>query len=227
MNRRDLIRGGLAAGVTLAVPARAFADDLTHAFDSVFTKALNPLPTRVPAVPSDNSAYQRRVLQIAKREVERAGTKVWRRDIAGIADFAQASAQPRFHFANLENGTVRSFYVAHGKGSDPEHSGWLRNFSNEPGSYATSRGAYLTCEWYNGKYGTSIRLEGLDRDNSEALSRAIVMHPAAYAAPSMIATYGKLGRSEGCFAMAPEQFNEALWHLSGGRLLYADRIGEA
>jgi hypothetical protein len=27
--------------------------------------------------------------------------------------------------------------------------------------------------------------------------------------------------------MAPEQFNEALWHLSGGRLLYADRIGEA
>ena len=29
------------------------------------------------------------------------------------------------------------------------------------------------------------------------------------------------------FAMAPEQFSEALWHMSGGRLLFADRIGDA
>ena len=224
MNRRELITGGLAVTATLALPARALADDLTSSFDRLFTK--RPAPAPVPAAPFDNTAYQRRVLQIARREVEKAGIKVWRRDIAGIADFAQPSAQPRFHFANLENGTVRSFYVAHGRGSDPEHSGWLQSFSNEMGSNATSRGAYLTCEWYNGKYGTSIRLEGLNRDNSQALPRAIVVHPAAYAAPSMIATYGKLGRSEGCFAMAPEQFNEALWHLSGGRLLYADRIGE-
>ncbi|MFT4027844.1 MAG: murein L,D-transpeptidase catalytic domain family protein [Novosphingobium sp.] len=232
MNRRDLIRGGLAAGATLALPARALADDLTSQFDRAFAKpiaappplvAVQP-PAPLPA-PIDNPAYKRRILEIAKREVEKAGNKVWRRDIAGIADFAQQSAQPRFHFANLENGTVRSFYVAHGRGSDPEHCGYLQSFSNEIGSNATSRGAYLTCEWYNGKYGTSIRLEGLDRDNSQALPRAIVMHPAAYAAPSMIATYGKLGRSEGCFAMAPEQFNEALWNLSGGRLLYADRIG--
>jgi hypothetical protein len=214
----------LAAGATLALPARALADGLTDSFDTLFAKPTAPLS--VPARPLDNTAYHRRVLQIARREVEKAGTKVWRRDIAGIADFGQPSAQPRFHFANLENGTVRSFYVAHGRGSDPEHSGWLQNFSNEMGSYATSRGGYLTCEWYKGKYGTSIRLEGLDRDNYLALPRAIVIHPAAYAAPSMIATYGKLGRSEGCFAMAPEQFNEALWHLSGGRLLYADRIGE-
>lgn len=225
MNRRDLIRGGLAAGATLALPARALADNLTAAFDQAFVKPAPP--ASVPAKPFDVSAYQRKVLEIARREIEKAGGKVWRRDIAGIADFAQQSAQPRFHFANLENGTVRSFFVAHGRGSDPEHSGWLQSFSNVMGSNATSRGAYLTCEWYNGKYGTSIRLEGLDRDNSQALQRAIVMHPAAYAAPSMIATYGKLGRSEGCFAMAPEQFNEALWHLSGGRLLYADRIGES
>jgi hypothetical protein len=225
MNRRDLIRGGLAATATLALPARALADDLTSSFDRMFAKPSALAP--VPATPFNNTAYQRRVLDIARREVEKGGAKVWRRDIAGIADFAQPSAQPRFHFANLENGTVRSFYVAHGRGSDPEHCGFLQSFSNEMGSNATSRGAYLTCEWYNGKYGTSIRLEGLDRDNSQALPRAIVMHPASYAAPSMIATYGKLGRSEGCFAMAPEQFSEALWHLSGGRLLYADRIGEA
>ena len=94
------------------------------------------------------------------------------------------------------------------------------------GSEATSRGGYLTCEWYNGKYGVSIRLKGLEGDNSNALDRAIVIHPAWYAAPDMLGKWGKLGRSEGCFAMAPDQFDEALWRMSGGRLLYADRIGE-
>ena len=161
------------------------------------------------------------------RERDRAGNRLWRKDVVGIADFGLPSSQPRLHFANLENGTLRSFMVAHGKGSDHEHDGWLKTFSNVEGSEATSRGAYLTCEWYNGKYGTSIRLEGMDADNSRALDRAIVMHPAWYAAPDMVGKWGKLGRSEGCFAMAPEEFNEALWHLSGGRLLFADRIGTA
>ena len=50
---------------------------------------------------------------------------------------------------------------------------------------------------------------------------------SAYATEEHIARFGKLGRSEGCFAMSPDQFKEALWHLSGGRLLYADRIGDA
>jgi hypothetical protein len=186
------------------------------------TQQAPPLPT----VLEPNPAYDRKVLAIAQRELQRAGSAVWRNDIVGVADFARPSSLPRLHFANLENGTVRSFYVAHGRGSDPEHDGWLKNFSNVPGSEATSRGAYVTAEWYKGKYGTSIRLVGLDPDNRTALERAIVMHPAPYADPAWIGKFGKLGRSEGCFAMAPEQFNEALWNLSGGRLLFADRIGE-
>jgi hypothetical protein len=232
MNRRDLLLGSLATGAALAVSGRALAQSVTEEFDKTFGLApvpvqpLEPVVPPLPTVALPNPAYDRRILEIAKREVERAGAAVWRRDIAGIADFARPSSLPRFHFANLENGTVRSFYVAHGRGSDPEHSGFLHRFSDLPGSEATSRGAYLTAEWYKGKYGTSIRLVGLDSENRTALERAIVMHPAGYAAPEHIAKFGKLGRSEGCFAMAPEQFNEALWHLSGGRLLYADRIGE-
>lgn len=231
MNRRDLILGSLAAGTALAVPGRALARQvLGDEFDKAF--ALNPAPVEpvpppAPALPTEvipNPAYDRKVLEIAARESQRAGDKLWRRDIVGIADFARPSTLPRFHFANLENGTIRSFYVTHGRGSDREHSGFLQQFSNVPGSEATSRGAYLTAEWYRGKYGTSIRLLGLDPDNHTALERAIVMHSASYASPNHIAKFGKLGRSEGCFAMGPEQFNEALWHLSGGRLLFADRI---
>jgi hypothetical protein len=230
MNRRDLLKGSLAAGAALALPARALAQSVTEEFDKVFGLEAAPVQPALPVEPAlptvaiPDPAYDRRVLEIAKREVERAGRTLWRTDIVGITDFARPSTLPRLHFANLENGTIRSFYVAHGRGSDPGHCGFLQNFSNMPGSEATSRGAYLTAEWYNGKYGTSIRLLGLDQDNSSALDRAIVMHPAWYAAPEMIARQGKLGRSEGCFAMAPDQFNEALWHLSGGRLLFADRI---
>lgn len=183
------------------------------------------LPARLPAQALAVSAKSARILDIARREVARMSNVLWRRDIAGIADFAAHSSQPRLHFANLEAGTVMSFLVAHGAGSDPERDGWLHWFSNEVGSNATSRGAYISYEWYKGKYGTSIRLGGLDPENSNVLDRAIVMHSAPYATPSFIAQHGMLGRSNGCFAMAPEDFPYALTQLSGGRLLFADKLG--
>ena len=183
------------------------------------------LPARVFAQPLAVDARGARILEIARREVERAGNVLWRRDIAGIADFAVHSALPRFHFANLEAGTVTSYRVAHGTGSDPEHDGMLKWFSNVNGSNATSRGAYISWEWYKGRYGTSIRLGGLDADNSNALDRAIVMHAADYARPEHVDRWGRLGRSNGCLAMAPDDFRWALTQLSGGRLIYADRLG--
>ena len=201
LDRRTALKRVAVGAVALALPFRAFAQPFT--------------------IPEQH----RRILDIAKREVDRAGSKLWRRDIAGVADFALPSSLPRLHFANLEAGTVRSFLVAHGRGSDPEHDGFLHTFSNEPGSLATSRGAYISYEWYVGKYGVSIRMGGLDRDNSNALPRAIVMHQAWYAAPEMLAKWGKLGRSDGCLAMAPDDFNYALTQLSGGRVVFADKLG--
>lgn len=183
------------------------------------------LPARVAAQAITWSSREGAILAVARREVERAGAVLWRRDIVGIADFGVHSSIPRFHFANLEDGSVRSFLVSHGTGSDPEHDGWLNQFSNLEGSNATSRGAYITWEWYVGRYGTSIRLGGLDPSNNNALSRYIVMHAADYATPDHVARWGRLGRSNGCFAMGPADFREALWHLSGGRLLFADRLG--
>jgi len=183
------------------------------------------VPARAAAQPRTVDPYGAWVLGIAQRQVERAGGALWRRDIAGIANFSQRSSLPRFHIANLEAGTVDSYLVTHGSGSDPDHDGWLHWFSNEPGSFATSRGAYVSYDWYNGKYGMSLRLRGLDPDNSNALDRAIVMHSAPYATPSFIAEHGVLGRSNGCFAMAPDDFIYALTQLSGGRLIYADKLG--
>jgi hypothetical protein len=201
MKRRDLLKGTLAVGAALALPTRAFA-------------------SVAPGSPRDRILFD-----IAKRELLRAGTAIWKHDIVGIADFGLHSAKPRFHFVNLERGEVNSYHVSHGQGSDPQHDGWLKQFSNTEGSNATSRGAYVTWEWYKGRYGTSVRLGGLDETNSAALRRAIVMHRASYAEPVHLERYGRLGRSNGCFAMGEEQFRIALMHLSGGRLLYADSLG--
>jgi len=201
LNRRTALKGAAAGFAAAALPARVFAQ------------------------PWGITEQHRRILAVAQREVARAGSTLWRRDSAGVADYALPSSLPRLHFANLEAGTVRSFLVSHGRGSDPEHDGFLKTFSNEPGSLASSRGAYVSYEWYVGKYGVSIRLGGLDPDNSNALARAIVFHAAWYAAPDMLTKWGKLGRSDGCLAMAPDDFNEALLHLSGGRMIFADRIG--
>ncbi|WP_064971797.1 murein L,D-transpeptidase catalytic domain-containing protein [Aurantiacibacter marinus] len=200
MNRRQLIAGSLAGAAALASPARVFAQ-----------AAPDPLT--------------RRILDVAAREVARAGSAIWHRDTVGIADFGLHSSQPRFHLVNLEAATVKSVLVTHGSGSDPEHDGWLNGFSNLENSWATSRGAYATWEWYEGRYGTSVRLGGLDADNSNALMRAIVLHSANYASAAHVERWGRLGRSNGCPAFGPEVFPEILYRLSGGRLIFADTLG--
>lgn len=203
MNRRQILRTGAAAAASLALPQRVFAQ-------------VNPTSRR-----------DAELLVVARREAARAGTKLWHRDMVAIADFGLHSAHPRFHFVDLVNNRVQSFHVSHGDGSDPDHDGWLKWYSNLDGSHCTSKGAYMTRSWYVGKFGTSIRLDGLDPTNSNALPRAIVMHQAEYARPEHIARFGRLGRSNGCFAMGPAQFDMALIKLAGGRLLYADSLGLA
>ena len=200
MDRRSFLAASAVTAAGLAAPAR--------------------LAAQVAPSPGD-----RRLLDLARREVERAGAVLWQRDVVGIADFGLHSSLPRFHFVDLAGGRVNSVLVTHGSGSDPEHDGWLNAYSNRHDSWATSRGAYITWEWYIGRFGTSVRLGGLDADNSEAFPRAIVMHSAGYATQDHVDRWGRLGRSNGCFAFGPETFREALYRLRGGRLLFADTLG--
>src|SRR5687767_8465403 len=170
ITRRHLIQGGAAAGlVALARPATAA---------SQFATAAAPRPNLNPLL-----------LERAKAALDEKRGLVPHRDIIGITDFARASREPRFYLVNLLSGFVTEYQVAHGRGSDPAHSGWLERFSNEPGSEASSRGSYVTGDVYYGKYGRSLRLTGLDPSNSNALSRAIVVHAAWYAEPEVADQY--------------------------------------
>ena len=73
-------------------------------------------------------------------------------------------------------------------------------------------------------HGQSMRLLGLDPDNSNAEPRAIVIHGADYVSEDHIATWGKVGRSEGCVAVARHMIPQVLGMLGPNRMLYADKI---
>ena len=196
MNRRALI-GALGAGAALAaLPARPRA-------------AVPP-----PIVP---------LLGRAKAALDRHHDSFELRDRVAIADFSLHSRELRFHIADLIDGRVISYLVAHGKGSDPEHTGMLQTFSNVPDSLATCSGAFRTTTIFEGQHGQSMRLIGLDETNNNAEDRAIIVHGAWYVSENHLSQWGKLGRSDGCFAVAEHRLPEVLAMLGPGRLIYADR----
>ncbi len=145
------------------------------------------------------------------------------RDIMTIADFSAASHTPRFHLVNVMSGDVATLLVSHGRGSDPANTGWLQQFSNRPGSNASSNGSFLTGQTYCGKHGLSRKLIGLDPGNDAAERRAIVIHAAKYVSRAMATEQGRIGRSQGCFAVSEADLAQVMARLGAGRLLFADK----
>lgn len=213
MKRRHFITAGLltVSGAVYGLGSRSKAASLE----------LKPVPARPKPVPPTELST---LIDRAKAAMATHQSSLLHTDRIGIADYSLHSAKERFHIVDLANGTSQSFLVAHGKGSDLGHTGWLQKFSNVPGSEATSGGSYITSETYVGKHGTSRRLIGLDPSNDMAEARAIVIHGAWYAEPEMISEHGKLGRSQGCFAFSESDLGTILDRLGQGRLLYADRV---
>ncbi|SFR85583.1 murein L,D-transpeptidase catalytic domain family protein [Sphingomonas jatrophae] len=170
---------------------------------------------------ADQPAVRPALLARARAALQAHAHEIPNRDLIAIADFARASRDPRFHLVDMMNGRTTTLLVAHGRGSDPDHSGWVRRFSNDVGSAASSEGAYRTGALYVGKHGRSRRLDGLDETNDNALQRAVVVHAAWYVGPEMVRDHGKLGRSEGCFAVSESELELVLGRLGEGRMIYA------
>ena len=225
LDRREVLRLGAigAAGAILSTAASSSVLQLVPGPQGLDPLAPLPVAPR-PAVltPSAPSGIDPQLFARAKAALD--SHRVGPRDSMAIVDFSRPSSEPRFHVVDLHNGTVESHLVAHGRGSDPDHSGFVEKFSNNFGSYASSNGVYTTGDYYDGKYGLSMKVRGLDWSNNNAESRAIVIHNAWYAEPDMIPLHGKLGRSEGCFAMSRENQYKVMRKLAGGRMIYADKL---
>ena len=141
------------------------------------------------------------------------------RPVLALIDYSLPSTARRLVLVDPASGrALRSELVAHGKGSGELHA---TRFSNEEGSHRSSVGLFVTGETYDGRHGRSLRLHGLEPGtNDAAYSRAIVIHAADYATAAHAARFGRLGRSHGCPALAPDVAPELLDALAGGAALF-------
>jgi hypothetical protein len=225
--RRQLIEGGIATGALALVSSTPlFAQSLNRPLLRPIGLPLTPAAAPVPAQPRVmvDPIVDARLVARARAAYDRHRSQVAFGDVVGIVDFSKASASPRFYMLDTVSGRVTSHLVAHGRGSDPSHTGFLQRFSNAFGSEASSDGAYVTGDFYQGNHGRSMRVRGLDYTNSNAEARAIVVHGAWYAEPNVVAETGRLGRSEGCFTLPHLSLQEAFSRLGPGHFLYADRM---
>lgn len=162
------------------------------------------------------------VLELALRAHARAvAARETTRSIVTVIDYSLPSRERRLWVLDVYRGEVLAHeLVAHGKASGGDIA---RNFSNEPGSYESSLGTFITAaSTYQGKHGLSLRLRGLDEAlNSNAESRALVVHGAEYVNDGIVAQLGRLGRSEGCPALNPAAAARIIPLIEGGTVMFS------
>jgi hypothetical protein len=139
--------------------------------------------------------------------------------LLSVVDFSQPSSKKRLYVIDLKNGKVLfNTYVSHGRNSGREMAS---QFSNEPESFKSSLGFYVTGGTYTGKHGFSMRLFGEEKGiNDNANSRAIVMHSAAYVSESAIRMQGFIGRSQGCPALPENLYKPIIEKIKNGTCLF-------
>jgi len=118
-----------------------------------------------------------------------------------LIDMRLPSGEKRFFVYNLQKDSVEiAGLVTHGSGINNASNNPV--FSNTPNSNCTSLGKYRIGKPYQGKFGLAYKLYGLDKTNSKAFERFVVLHshtcvPNDEVAPQVIC------ESWGCPTVAP------------------------
>jgi hypothetical protein len=150
--------------------------------------------------PSDNT------LIIAKKVYQANKSKLANKRYITIIDYTKSILQTRlFVYDTQTDKVVLSSRVSHAWNSGLLYA---TDFSNDNGSEKSSIGTYITGDSYNGKFGYSMRIKGLNKGvNDNAMSRAIVFHEGN--------TY-----TLGCFATPSDTNKKLIDMIKGGSLVY-------
>lgn len=162
-----------------------------------------------------------RVLALAASAMscaERHGQPVAER--LAVIDYSLPSTERRLWVFDLSQPQLLfKEWVAHGRATGANDAEY---FSNIPDSHESSLGLFRTLNSYQGHDGYALRLKGLEPGiNSNAYSRAIVIHGAQYATPAFIHRVGRLGRSLGCPAVRPAIVKPLINSLKDGQYVFA------
>ena len=121
-----------------------------------------------------------------------------------IIDLDQHSGQKRFFvFDKKQDSIVASGMVAQGQGKMLSAK---PTFSNESGSYCSSKGIYVIGDRYNGRFGTAFKLHGKEASNSNAFARFVVLH-AHECIPDAEVYPNHICQSQGCPTVSPSFLN--------------------
>ena len=133
------------------------------------------------------------------------------KNILTLVDFSLSSNAKRLWVIDLEKNIILfQTLVAHGRNTGEE---FATAFSNQAESFKSSIGFYATGEIYNGKHGSSLKLDGLEKGlNDMARERAVVIHGADYVSETFIKQNKRLGRSQGCPAI-PVEMNRKIINI--------------
>jgi hypothetical protein len=104
-----------------------------------------------------------------------------------LIDYTKPGTKRRMYLIDKETGAVQAMGVAHGRyqsgytrlrtKNKKNSIKWAKYFSNTPGSNAPSSGFFLAGQEYEGKFGRSLILHGLEEGiNDNACPRAVVIH---------------------------------------------------
>jgi hypothetical protein len=145
------------------------------------------------------------------------------RPLISFVNFTTESGDRRYYLVDVSQTGARIIhetYVSHGQNSGTHVQ--ATTFGNVNGSLKSSLGFYRVSEPYSGRHGRSLRLDGLSGSlNSNARSRAIVMHTGSYVTEDFARQNGYVGRSWGCFVI-PYSVRDSLYsNIQNGTLLYA------
>lgn len=164
------------------------------------------------SIPSEKIAQTKNFLKKTK----------YNQDLAIFINFRIPSNKFRFFIYDLKNDKIlEKAIVAHGSGSVVKGTNQLV-FSNKENSYQSSLGKYQIGSSYVGSFGKSYRLIGLDKTNSNAAKRAIIIHP--YYCISDIETQNLACLSLGCPMLSPNFFKVAEKYIDASKkpiILYA------
>lgn len=148
--------------------------------------------------------------------------KKYNQDIVFFINFKIHSGKYRFLIYDLKNEKIlKKGIVSHGSGSVSTKSGELK-FSNIENSYQSSLGKYEIANSYVGSFGKSYRLKGLDKTNSNAQKRAIVLHSLECVPDKESENPACL--SLGCPMLSPQFFKTTAKYIDASRkpiILYA------
>jgi hypothetical protein len=137
----------------------------------------------------------------------------------GLSGLSRQAFEKRLYILDIQHYKVLfNTLVAHGRNTGRE---WATYFSNQPSSYKSSPGFYVTAETYKGNHGYSLKLQGIERGiNDNAYDRAIVLHGAGYVSDAFVNAQGYIGRSEGCPAVPEKLSTPIINAIKGGSCLF-------